>query len=434
MSSLIQPYFKPHTIDFNDLAKEPQKNQQNEMVAPNKVESGTAPSPSPHRHGTMSKIAQSIGSGLVTSGAILSAGITVLAAIEFSGGRVNDELAVAFVAYAALGGLVSALSKYSALSREPLPPPRQNVSNPPVQKRGTLTKVARSLSAGLIGYTASLTLGLIGAGYIESQCRCLRDRHLVFLFGASALIGVARAIKEYRAQGQSPVGSKTGDAPPPSPTLADKWRSLSPTGKKQILCCSLLGLTALGILYAGPSNVANKMTALWKGACDFHDKMAYSTQHKVVGKTKKEWVEGYSDLEEMQRLASLPQDAFCAEILFTCHLDENDSGHKKASNEKLLKFHPDKCKTSDCTENPELVTQAAAAIGRAKEIMRGQKGACPGKDQEGCFDYDEYIEINKTLRKPNWLYGMLGVEPKCLLSSDGEDPVPVSLNYCSDVK
>lgn len=109
------------------------------------------------------------------------------------------------------------------------------------------------------------------------------------------------------------------------------------------------------------------------------------------------------------------EDFSCAQILQTCHLDGDSlEDHKKVYREKFKKFHPD-----IYPGKRELAEQASQALGRAKVLMKEEKG-CFGQDEFGCEINENIISLTRTLRKPNrYLENLLGLSSFCTYDLNG---------------
>ncbi len=151
-------------------------------------------------------------------------------------------------------------------------------------------------------------------------------------------------------------------------------------------------------------------------------------------KPAKEWIQSYTDRDELIRLSELSkrpeffdEKVSCAEILNTCDLVGWDTEHKKVYREKISKFHPDRY-TSDADK--VLALQAAELLNKANESIR-RTGECRGQGDFGCELGEENVTIIKTLQTPNWLGKLEGLQPACTAQVQGGEPIPVSLEYCS---
>lgn|GEM_PF-6085485 len=285
-----------------------------------------------------SKIAQSQRAALSAFAAVIATFATGGMLLQLAGIPSSqwDDAFLFMPACMAVSGINAYSQKFLSLSKEEQFPDKLTVA-PPV-KHSTLDKMAKSLKAGWNSYAISLTLGLIG-GLVLSPHPGTFEKILPAIVGASATYGIGQGVKTYN--------SLEGGGP----TLKEQWKGMSKTKKRCVMVSSLAALTALGVFYIGPAKVERKMRETAKNVGNFtynqYLKLAYSTKTKVESKPDVEWLAGYTfnEIAELNRLASSPDKAACADILYTCCLDKKDIGnHKQAFRKKNLLFHSDKFK------------------------------------------------------------------------------------------
>ena len=186
--------------------------------------------------------------------------------------------------------------------------------------------------------------------------------------------------------------------------------------------------------------VSETISNATQGVSDLHTRLTYTTKTKTESKTVREWIDDFTEEEEMKRLAALPLSdikcaptdsadckdivaATCREILNTCHLPEDDlDAHKKVYHQKSLKYAADK--------NPkvkDLAGKAQTALNRAIKLIRKDE-TCDGGEHV-CSD----LAANLTLKEPNWLYKQFGAESECQIVFEGGDPANPSPVNCSQI-
>ena len=436
--------------------------------------------PSETQPSVQNKTARVLGAALRTSGAVLGTIASLVYLIESNGVRVPRDFGNLFLFATCYSGLhaagreirliayeeekakaaptpevgaqQSALSKLSDSLKMKWAGNKDSSNSPPVAteaKRSTLSKVAESVHAAWEVYGLSCILGLAGIIAYQDMTRTYDLDAMYGVIGASAVLGIDRGVIRYQ--------NLSREAGAPSRTISEEWNALSKTKKKCIVAAALTSLTALGVLFVGPDKVAKKINIMAQTFSDtagkLFNEMAYTTKKKIETKTMLKWIEGYTLQEEMERLAGLPADASCAEILLTCDREPAEvAKHKKAYRAKSLLLHPDKI-SEDLKKNTDLTNKASSTLNRATDFLRGTQGRCPkpdddecdeserigaipaecpGQEEIGCLVMDEKITIEKRLTEPTWLFGKFGFQAECLIDSDGLTH-RVSLDQCKDV-
>ena len=397
-------------------------NQNANRSLPNPAANGSLPS---HPPTFLMKIGKSLGDGVAMGIGIFGTGLSGIILADLRGHAADDSVAGLSI-LSTLCGLYSAASTFSSLSETNSAPMILGSLQPPSQVKNhtALGKTARVLKSGVKAYGISFLSSIISAGIYHDLVRPSWMRHdnkqtiLSSLVGISALVGLGSAVREYnslsRAEG--------------APSLMERWRGTSTKKKACILAGSALAATSLGVLYIGPDKVVDKIKEVAQSIYNEARNRFYTSKTQTFSKTKREWVENYSDSDEIDRLINLPEDASCAEILFTCNIDPGDvKAHKIVWRDKLKKFHPDAYKG----EFKVRAEKAAEVLNKASDIMKKTK-QCPGKDDEGCYDFEDIIEITKTRKDPNGFAKAMGMEPICILQS-GDFSAEVPIDQCSDV-
>ncbi len=418
---------------------------------------------------TLAKVAESVKNGVLGHGVSVSLGVGALAASDilhpnyalqtyhtFFGSyqqfqrvsRLTPENLMLLCAGSAIVGLCNAARTYWSRS-QPAPKPAPALpakdqkteatnnkaatpSNDPKKVQlTTAQKIGASLAIGMFGGGTTFTLGMTGFTLLDAFVGIPPRSRFPFLMNVvhlSLLMGLVSYQNAYAAFSRGiievtpgqPGGGKAVEKAPPGPTLAERWNRMPKTKRRRIIAVSTLALAALGIFYMGPSKIAEKISNAAQGLSDLHQKLAYTTQTKTQTKQVREWIAGFTDQEEMKRLAALPLPvensdvvaATCAEILNTCDIPEKEvSVHKKVYHKKSLKFGPDKNPTMK-----DVANKAQAVLNYAQELIK-KEGTCGG-GEDACSD----ISATWTLREPNWLYKQLGAESDCQIVFEGGDP------------
>jgi hypothetical protein len=440
---------------------------------------------------TLAKVTQSLKNGVLGHGVSFSLGYAALAASDIffpqrvsfwhlrSGtslhrttilSRLSLDNLTLVCAGSAILGLGNAARTYWSLS-QPAPKPSHALpakdqktpdtdnkavtpSNDPKKVQlTTANKIAASLVVGMAGSGVTFTLGMLGLALLDTVVRGIpyqqRYRLLMNVANLSLVIGLISYQSVYNTLSKGievtpgpPGGGKPAEKAPPGPTLSERWNGMSKTKRRRMIAVSTFALAALGLLYVGQkkSKIIEKISDAAQGVSDLHEKLAYTTKTKTESKTVREWIDGYTDQEEMKRLAALPLTDFycaptapdncrdviaatCAEILNTCDIPEDDvKAHKKVYLKKSLKFGADKNPTMKVVAN-----KAQAALNYAQELMKKERICGGGED--ACFN----LAAIWTLREPNWLYKKLGVESDCQIVFEGGDPEKHSPEDCSHV-
>lgn len=300
-----------------------------------------------------------------------------------------------------LSGIISAVDSYLV-----------NTKKDPLLKK-TLDNLTDALKFKLKGYGATY-LGLTAtqdfSGFNKSE-----------ILIASTLVGSLVANPTLRKSITSSTSSAIDTVGEAFSKIPQKWREASTTKKVGVVATSLAALAGLGVLCAGPEKV--------------YDSLVYSSKTETTNKTIGEWIKGYSDLNEMTRLAglteningrSLEKDVFCAQILQTCDIAPEDPfQHKMAWHQKAKKFHPDHYQEPD---KKKIAQEAFKALNKASGLMK-EKGICSGQDEIGCTINDKERKVTFTLKEPRWIFQKV-MEAECLLAVDDEESVKTSLDDC----
>jgi len=161
-------------------------------------------------HSTTSKIAKSIGAGLLASGTVCGTCLTGIGLYERIFPTAISDTTILFSVLGALGasvltGVGVAAKTYRSLSQAGNGPTlANNNSKSSAVKSSTLAKVTEALKAGWIGYSASISLCFVGA---LAYCVYSKDRVSNTLLShstiASALAGVGVAAIRYRSLSQN---------------------------------------------------------------------------------------------------------------------------------------------------------------------------------------------------------------------------------------
>lgn len=332
----------PLMFGISTLAGSVCANRTYKSLAIDAPKSSTSRSPNPDetkasvaRKNHASKIAQCRIAALSASAAVFGTLMTGVGVLYYFCGVSLKDLeggTLPMTTYIATSGLRAYSEKFLSLSKEEQFPDKRTVA-PPV-KHSTLEKMAKSLKVGWNTYAVSLTLGFIGGLALSA-----RDFEAILpvIVGVSAGIGSVNAVKTYK--------SLEGGGS----TLKEQWNKMSKTKRRCVIVASLAALTALGVFCIGPRkverNIRETATNVGNFAYNQYFKLAYSTKTKVESKPDVEWQTGYTfnEIAELNRLTSLPDNAACADILYTCCLDKKEIvNHLKVFRKKNLLFHPDK--------------------------------------------------------------------------------------------
>lgn len=216
--------------------------------------------------------------------------------------------------------------------------------------------------------------------------------------------------------------------------IYQKWQSVSKVKKIGV---ALASITALGVIYLGGISNTYKFGSEKYGLVSqpiksMYNQIAYNENSEQVNIGLGEYIAGFSDKEEMERLADLTkivtcsdddfncqerrlEDFSCAQILQTCHLKATDlKAHKSVFKNKSLKFHPDKNKNEK-----DLSGSAFQALSYVNGLMKEQ-GQCSGQDDFGCEINNEIISLNRKLQVPTYLLKkLLGLESICTYQIEG---------------
>lgn len=382
----------------------------------------------------LSNLVKSIGEGVLTATTLMSSFLTVNLALD----RNIHNLEIVVISSSLITAIASSIERYYF-----------NSSNAPVSQKTFRKKFMQSLTAGWKAYGCAMLIGAIAHDIFRLQL----DLSL-FLTAATSLgigygIGTFNKIPTANDADVTVIDITKQEKIPPSPSLASrtfkiirtgissvyqKWKTTSKLKKSGIIFASLAAITTLGILYLGPENVYNT-------GKEKYNQYAFTETTKSTTKTLGEWIQGYSDHEEMTRLASLTQDndfrkfedVSCAEILQTCNLAKDaTSDHKKIYRDKALKFHPDKYKNNH--DLKELTEKATMALNRAQALIKENK-ECAGQDDDGCLSNEIEHTITRILKQPHWLAEkIMGETATCFMQVDDQELLPTSLDICNDMQ
>ena len=289
-------------------------------------------------------------------------------------------------------------------------------------KQSGFVSLVKGIGSGIKYASVAISLELLTIMAIDTLTNSYIGPEVIpTMLATAGTAGLAKTIYDFRQIGSS---------------LKEWWKSASKVKKLGVSAMALLASAVLGTLYIGPAKVEQyihqKAHQAYDLAASKVHQLLYTTSTQTNTKMYGEIIRGYSTMEEMERLAALPPEASCAEVLFTCDIPLSAINRGNILNKefkvKQRLFHPDK--------NPnhkDLAAKASISINNAKEVFKKKK-ECPGQENYCDFVDNEEILITKSLIKPRWLTQKLSyLKPACLLTIDGKTIQASTLDPCKDL-